>query len=205
MRYARRPRSNPSPSNRSARDGTPHSALGIAAVGLLGAVLGAWINQHGARGTAERTLEGQRTLARDQAVRVWRADHVGKPLLEAAYERRGVCLELVQAADQLRQEPDEDRKAAWHTESIQRLYTALLREKKVANIAYRSVETGTFSAAVATLSKADGRCVDAAAAVLGGYTDLETKPTMQAITFEAIQAVDQEFVTLLSGAMRIDL
>jgi hypothetical protein len=38
-----------------------------------------------------------------------------------------------------------------------------------------------------------------------GYTDLETKPTMQAITFEAIQAVDQEFVTLLSGAMRIDL
>src|SRR5438270_55843 len=87
------------------------TTLGVAAVGILGTVLGAWINQRGARGTAERQLDGQRALARDQAIRVWRADHIAKPLLEAAYERRAAYIDLLHAAARL-EETDETSKAA---------------------------------------------------------------------------------------------
>jgi hypothetical protein len=59
------------------------AALGAIA-GVVGAVLGAIINQRGAAKTAERTLAGQRVLARDAALREWRAGMV-RPLLD--YQR----------------------------------------------------------------------------------------------------------------------
>ena len=118
-----------------------------------------------ARAVAEQTLRGQRSLARDEAVRRWRADHVVGPYLDAAYRRRGVIQDALNAAGQFVVTTDPTQQANWLQE-IQRLYTQLHREQKVTNIAYRSVQIEEFKNAVAQLSDADGECLQAVEVLL---------------------------------------
>ena len=47
--------------------------------------------------------------------------------------------------------------------------------------------------------------LDRDTAAMVGFTDMENQPTLQPLTSTAMQAVDPEFVALLSDRTRIDL
>jgi hypothetical protein len=59
----------------------------------MGVLLGVWLTQQGAARVARQTLEGQRTLARDAALRDYRLQRV-TPYLEAAKRRFSVWYEM---------------------------------------------------------------------------------------------------------------
>lgn len=65
---------------------------GVLVAGLF-LLLGALINQRGAARVAKRTLEGQRILARDTALRDYRRQRVD-PYLEAASNRTRIWVEM---------------------------------------------------------------------------------------------------------------
>ncbi len=62
-------------------------ALITAVAGVGGAAVGAWFNQRGARKIAERSLQGQRIMARDDAEREWLSSAARK-LLDGFTERQ---------------------------------------------------------------------------------------------------------------------
>lgn len=65
-----------------------------AIAGLAGVVLGVWMTQRGAETLSKQTLDGQRMLANDAALREWRRQQVA-PYLEAANRRAQFFLELM--------------------------------------------------------------------------------------------------------------
>jgi hypothetical protein len=67
--------------------------FGAALTGGLFALLGSWISQRGAARVAKRTLEGQRILARDAALRDYRKQQI-TPYLEAANNRTLIWVEM---------------------------------------------------------------------------------------------------------------
>jgi hypothetical protein len=65
-----------------------------ALTGLAGVLLGVWLTQQGAERVATQTSEGQRTLARDAALRDYRQQQIA-PYLEAAKGRFRMWYELI--------------------------------------------------------------------------------------------------------------
>jgi hypothetical protein len=63
-------------------------------IGLLGVWLGTRMTQRGAVKLAKQTLDGQRTLANDAALREWRRQQVA-PYLDAASQRVHYWMELL--------------------------------------------------------------------------------------------------------------
>jgi hypothetical protein len=80
--------------------------LGVALIGAGAVATGAWLNQRGAEAIARHTLEGQRVLARDAALREWRRQKIA-PYIEAANTRMRLWLELrdaIAGADETRRQ-----------------------------------------------------------------------------------------------------
>jgi hypothetical protein len=71
--------------------------LAVLAIFSPGALIGVWLgtsmSQRGAERLSKQTLDGQRTLARDAALRKWRRQQIA-PYLEAANQRVTLWLEM---------------------------------------------------------------------------------------------------------------
>ena len=67
--------------------------FGAAVAGGIFVLLSSWISQRGAAKVAKRTLEGQRVLARDAALRDYRKQQIA-PYLEAANNRTRIWVEM---------------------------------------------------------------------------------------------------------------
>jgi hypothetical protein len=101
--------------------------LGAAISGLF-IIVGQWINRGGASAAARTTIEGQRLLARDQAIRQWRIDQVIQPLLTDAHARRSIYFNLLSAGDQMLMSATEPEREHWFGE-IARFYRTYQRKQ----------------------------------------------------------------------------
>lgn len=79
-----------------------------AMAGLAGVGLGVWLTQRGAEKLSKQTLDGQRTLANDAAMREWRRQQV-VPYLEAANQRAGLWLKMILDTSFYESIPEERR------------------------------------------------------------------------------------------------
>lgn len=117
-----------------------------AVVGAVGAAFAAFINQRGARQATERSLDGQRVIARDEARRRRRESQV-QPLVDLARGRVGQYL-------------------AWWNEGQPKVELQLHRLDLLRDTAYEAVPDPRFSKAVKVFILADVSLTD----MLGGHT-----------------------------------